>query len=307
MSFEMKSDTACLVSQNSNYDGHDLLEKGKSLIHLYNKDVVIKRFTTQSKKSGGGLRSEIFEFSEESRNRLLSVCRNSGHQIKSQICLTYHKAKREDGLSVKTDLNIFLTRLRKYYPDIRYIWALEFQASGVPHFHLFTSLEPSYHNRHFLAHLWNVTICDTYKNFLFTSHEKNFFSWDMKSGKYLSKAYISKSVQKDVPEKFHNVGRFWGCSRNMVPRFTILQEHFDIPRSVYKKVVRTVSKARESIIKRYCRISRNGKKQAKKINLRSKHITRKLTSMSSVFYTLLEYYYEQYCGLIYGDYEGVPF
>jgi len=38
----------------------------------------------------------------------------------------------------------------------------------------------------------------------------------MKKGGYLCK-YLEKKEQKNVPNNFENVGRFWGCSRNMVP------------------------------------------------------------------------------------------
>jgi hypothetical protein len=50
----------------------------------------------------------------------------------------------------------------------------------------------------------------------FHNNDKNFISWDMGNGSYICK-YLEKSRQKDVPDGFLNVGRFWGSSRGLVP------------------------------------------------------------------------------------------
>lgn len=48
-------------------------------------------------------------------------------------------------------------------------------------------------------------------------HHSNFIEWNMQSGDYAVK-YAKKADQKDVPSWFRDVGRFWGCSYNMIPK-----------------------------------------------------------------------------------------
>lgn len=81
----------------------------------------------------------------------------------------------------------------------------------------------------------------------FNNHPKNFFDWDMSSGSYLAKEYISKSIQKDVPENFQNVGRFWGNSRNMKPEFVTIE-----PEKLETSIAAGVVSAVRTLTKRYC-------------------------------------------------------
>jgi len=63
--------------------------------------------------------------------------------------------------------------------------------------------------------------------------------WDMKGAGYLRK-YMSKEAQKCVPGGFGWVGRFWGCSRGLVPDpVTIEADDLTAP---IENVTRTVSK-----------------------------------------------------------------
>ncbi len=299
---------ACLLAHISN--GYS--DKRKSLVNLYEKDVVVRKFwdCVLSKRKGGGIREKIFEFSDASKRRLLFVCRNSGHKIRSQVCLTFHKSSPINGKAFKKTLNIFLTRMRREYKGIHYIWVLEFQKNGNPHAHLFTDIEPTKENRDKVARLWNKTTKESHENYKFTAHKKNFFSWKMQSGSYLAKEYIAKSVQKDVPKHYKNVGRFWGNSRNMVPNFALITEDlFDDPK-IYIKALRAVYKCHERKILKYVK---------KRINLRKKHITINIPSLSKDFIKLLKYYsfygyeetgakYEPINYLICSSFEyGVPF
>lgn len=297
--------TACLLPHNSN--SLDYYQKGKSFIHLYDQDVKVKKVYLQGKvQVGGGVRSNVFEFSENSRRNLLLTCRNSGHNIKSQILLTYHTLSPIDGREVKRNLNTFLVLLRRHFPDTYYLWVLEFQNNGHPHIHLFLSIEPSKENRLKLARFWNTTTNESPENLVFTSHCRNFFRWNMKSGKYLSKEYITKSVQKDVPKNFKNVGRFWGCSRNMTPKFVVIRPDSEIPEKIYKKVLRAVSKKHEKIIEGF---------KKKKVNLRTRHQSYSLPLCATSFITYAQMLIHQesssepitWATNLASLYQGVPF
>lgn len=271
---------ACLLAHNST---EGITAKDKSVVLLYDKDVIVKKFRDEPpSKKGGGMRNNIFEFSESSKRRLLFVCRNSGHYIKSQVCLTYHKSSPINGKCFKETLNVFLQRLRRKYKNIHYLWVLEFQKNGQPHAHLFTDIEPTKENRILVATYWNEITNETEENLKFTSHPRNFFKWVMKSGSYLAKEYIAKTVQKDVPEHFQSVGRFWGASRNMTPKFSMIIPEKTVEEKYYKKAVRAVFKAHERKLKAVI---------GKRINLRKKHITKSLPLLASDFLEVLKYYW----------------
>lgn len=209
-------------------------------------------------------RSKIFRFSEKSKSNLLHVCRNSGHLVKSQFCLTYHESWVKDGLAVKAQMNHFVTALKRLSPEeVFYLWVLEFQERFAPHFHFFSNIDASQEwpgvpflypvQQEEITRLWVYRVQRLHapgslQTEAFHNHKKNFFPWSMKSGSYVVKEYIEKSVQKDVPEDFQNVGRFWGNSRNMIPRSYIVDP--DEVQDVYlqgavEKFVRIISKRHE--------------------------------------------------------------
>lgn len=72
----------------------------------------------------------------------------------------------------------------------------------------------------------------------------------MKSGDYLVKEYIGKIEQKEVPESFRNVGRFWGASRNMTPDFSTLdpRDHEDGIRICVEQALRITTRHHEKQI-----------------------------------------------------------
>ena len=194
-------------------------------VQVYTSDVKIKRPAIQPANPQRGKRGSIFEFSASSMNRLLFYCRNSGHFIQSQFCCTYHNSWPLNGKALKEQLQALIHRIkRKYGRGIHYLWVLEFQERGAPHIHLFLDIPPTRNNRWFLADAW-LDVSDQSGDVMcrrFHRNPKNFFSWEMRSGAYLAKEYIGKVEQKHVPESFHNVGRFWGTSRNMTPVFSTI-------------------------------------------------------------------------------------
>lgn len=244
------SDPACLLPYNSTDDQ----ESRQFWLHLYNKDLKVKKPSGPRVVVPIGLKASIFEFSSESRQRLLEVCRNSGHLIKSQFLLSYPAVFPTDGKAVKAHLNAFLTLMRKHYggSDLCYLWCLEFQQRGAPHIHFFSSLTVNDSNREFLASSWVQIIGGGPEALAFHSHRNNFFAWEMSSGAYLSKEYLAKSVQKDVPEEFKNVGRFWGHSRNMKPRFKVIdpEEYKDESTIItgIKSAVRVLTKRTQKVV-----------------------------------------------------------
>ena len=69
----------------------------------------------------------------------------------------------------------------------------------------------------------------TEKQFSVHNHPFQWIKWKMTNSSYLMKNYIVKKDQKEIPEHYLNVGRFWGASRNLTPVPTIIE-----PRSIAK-------------------------------------------------------------------------
>lgn len=161
-------------------------------------------------------RQPIFEFSRKAAASLSHVCCNSGHHIKSQFSLTYHEEWPEDGRQAKKHLANWLKALRRWCPNVRYIWVLEFQERKAPHFHVWLDIPINESLRHYLSCSWVRITEGTEKQMKFHNHFRNFIDWNMQDGQYAIK-YAEKAEQKTVPPEYHNVGRFWGCSHNMIP------------------------------------------------------------------------------------------
>jgi hypothetical protein len=161
-------------------------------------------------------RTEIQGFSDKSRRRLRFLAGNTSSPLISQFCLTYHRTT-PDGRTVKKHLNAWLTRLRRRFPGVHYLWVLEFQTRGVPHFHVWLSL-PHYMRglQLELAESWHrIAEPDSPEHLAFHLHHKNLIAWDMRSPGYLCK-YLDKQSQKAVPLGFVGCGRFWGNSRGLL-------------------------------------------------------------------------------------------
>jgi len=187
-----------------------------------------KRPSLAPPKKNQGCRHAINHFSKKSQRSLRHVAVNSWPALVSQFMLSYHLDWPTDGRQVKRHLNLFLTRLRQARPDLRYLWVLEFQERGAPHFHLFLSELPTAALHDFLASTWvKVTDPGNAAALAVHSHHRNFIKWDMGSGAYVAK-YLEKQGQKQIPPGFENVGRFYGSSRGSVPLpVNVYPEHFE--------------------------------------------------------------------------------
>lgn len=178
----------------------------------------------------GGVRGPVDSFSNKSRARLKKVAGNCFPHLISQYCLSYGDSVVPiDGRKAKSQLNNFFRDFKRKMPGVAYLWVLEFQGRKAAHFHLYLSCPASRKLQKIMTEIWlrvvKVEGEDKKRMEAVHNHGRNFCKWDMKKGGYLTK-YLEKSVQKDVPANFLNVGRFWGSSRNLLPApKTFLVEH----------------------------------------------------------------------------------
>jgi len=156
-------------------------------------------------------------FSSKSRRNLRFAAVNAFPALISQLGLTYHNEWPTDGRESKRHLDIFLKHVRRNYPWILYLWIMEFQKRNAPHYHIFFTVPPDPGIHADLAAAWcRITSPDDDQALQFHLHQKNWIPWDMGNANYLAK-YLDKDAQKSIPDGYSNFGRFWGCSRDLVP------------------------------------------------------------------------------------------
>jgi len=183
-----------------------------------------------------GDRKKIKYLSKRARARLAFVALATPVEFESLITLTYPAAAPIDGLTVKHNLRTLLKALERAY-GCNYLWVIEFQARGAPHFHIVTEVtDITEVDRIWLATTW--TRCIGFGELPFRKsgldqaeateagkcvrvhcHPK---AWEnireKEGGRHYMVKEATKTRQKIVPEAYSNVGRFWGCSREVTER-----------------------------------------------------------------------------------------
>lgn len=173
-------------------------------------------FLNREAKCSGGLRSRITRFSYASRQRLISACRNR-EDFNGFITLTYPDEKyaetatggnfMESGKVVKEHLRRFRQWLTRR--EIGGIWFLEFQRRGAPHFHLVTTKSLSPDQEKSAKKYWAKLVGSECSHHAEMGVNAQIMRKAHAAGAYAAK-YSAKDEQKQVPEHYQDVGRFWG-------------------------------------------------------------------------------------------------
>ena len=155
-------------------------------------------------------RGEIVKYSASSQRRFEIVSRNVCEKLGVFITLTYPNEYPMDGTVVKNHLHLFLIYLqRKGY---QYLWTLEFQKRGAPHFHILVDNK--------IPHEW---VAETWYRIVDSKDEKHLKAGTRVEavkdrtamGRYIT-SYMKKWQQKIVPDEYRKVGKFWGRSRKLL-------------------------------------------------------------------------------------------
>ena len=95
-------------------------------------------YSGASKGGPGGIRGSIKAYSRASRRRLLRKVAQLDRGVSPLfVTLTYPNAYPSDPEEWKRHLNsVWAKKLRRRHPKSGFIWRLEFQQRGAPHFHL---------------------------------------------------------------------------------------------------------------------------------------------------------------------------
>lgn len=208
----------------------------------YPGGVIVRRNCTLllSQMRHSHIRGIVSMVNKRSMNKLALLVRSTEVQFLSVMTLTYGLNYPLDGRKAKKDLNHFMISLKRAFGPFEYVWVVEFQARGAPHFHLATTLAPpTFDDRWRFASIWteiSVPFIASYSSWLpenskdnpgelrntgnscmaFHSHKKAWEAIRKKDGvgRYFAK-YANKLRQKKVPQDYHNIGRFWGASRGV--------------------------------------------------------------------------------------------
>lgn len=184
--------------------------------------------------TGGGVRGQISELSDESKRRMgarAAALQARGYKPELFLTLTspanweqvYLQSPGESGGRIfKAHMFAFKRRLTRFLAKIGLsnwsgFWFLEFQKRGAPHLHLYLfncSVSMAQHQS--LIRWCGPAWADIIGNPDPVEHAKHVragTSVERAKAKHFGYAakYSSKASQKEVPEGFRDVGRFWGC------------------------------------------------------------------------------------------------
>jgi hypothetical protein len=164
---------------------------------------------------------DIVSFSKNSRSRLIKMFSEVSLSAYSKIywvTLTFHHDHPEDPSKLKRILDNYIKRLTRFDSELHYIWRLEWQKRGAPHFHFIILIKK---NREHFREGW---LLDAVKrNWLEVKKCscKHCRQYAVKSEELCTyrKAvyYVSKYVGKVDESKIDGaIGRRWGVSRNLL-------------------------------------------------------------------------------------------
>lgn len=193
-------------------------------IRIYKRDVVVVRQGVMhpGRSPTPPQRGNITMLSKKSRQRLAFVANNTRIVFRSMITLTYPKEYPTDGKTVKAHLHTFLVWARRRFASPSYLWFLEFQKRGAPHIHILLDYPmPQEETWRYLLYKdvskkWYRTVGSGDLNHLKAGTRCERIRKPDGAARYCLK-YAYKTKQKCVPVGFRDVGRFWGCSRDVPP------------------------------------------------------------------------------------------
>jgi len=178
-------------------------------IHKKSVDIKINNGRLVSGPKGSAVRGDVKEFSYRSERRMRLVLEDTAHLWNVFAMLSYPGEYPCNGLKVKRDIRALIRWLRhRNHND--FFWGLEFQRRGAPHINLLLSKKI---DKEDLAEAWYRIVGSGDKRHLLAGTGIAKVRQKDSMATYIL-GYVRKRWQKDVPEGYENVGRFWGCSRS---------------------------------------------------------------------------------------------
>jgi len=163
---------------------------------------------------------DISSFSDSSRRRLIKKMLRLERSRLSDglfVTLTYHEEWPDDRQALKSQLNTLLQAMRRRWSSLRYVWRVELQERGAPHFHLLLWRSAAHEWEHeediyaWLVDTWQrISGCTTGAHARHGVDLQRLTSWRE------ALAYTSKYVAKDDDiDTAPDLGRRWGASQSL--------------------------------------------------------------------------------------------
>lgn len=173
---------------------------------IYRSDVIHERKLEQPRsRVGGGIRGKSTPYSRQSRARLAFYIRNVA-PLAFFLTLTYAKTFPVEAETIRDHQQRVCRWLRE--SGISYVWVLEYQKRGAPHFHLLLDKEP---DRQELTRFWcGLAGIRKAKHRRRCVYLEPIHTWEG------TVAYLSryKATQRRVPDNIvGNLGNWWGHTR----------------------------------------------------------------------------------------------
>jgi len=185
-------------------------------ISIYRNDVVVERAPGQPiDQPEREKRGSIKEFSDSSRRRLAFAVSNTLIDFKTMITLTYPNEYTNNGREVKQHLRAFLQWMRRRGCK-HYLWFIEFQERGAPHYHILTENTDLLKFKITLSARWYRIVASGDPKHLAAGTRTERIRKQDGARRYAVK-YAAKMRQKTVPDEYTDVGRFWGMSKHVAP------------------------------------------------------------------------------------------
>ena len=167
-------------------------------------------------------RVDVIKFSRSASFRMCRYLRRAETDYISFGTLTYHLSW-PDGKGCKKQLATLIKRIwrnfdvhqkdsKQYARDgklFSLFWFLEFQERGAPHFHFYCSHRI---DQRWLRSAWAEIKAETNRSAIIHGAKMKKITGGQVGGVRYARKYAAKAIQKEVPENFKNVGRFWGVA-----------------------------------------------------------------------------------------------
>lgn len=184
-------------------------------VHSQSAEIEIIRPAVVPSKTSQKTRGNITGFSHRSERRMRMTLEDNSDVVEYFTVFTYPKEFPTDGRKVKRDIDVMARRLQRKGHE-KGIWGIEFQERGAPHINLVTKKEI---DKKWLSQAWYEVV---------GSGDIKHLKAGTRTEKVRSKGeaisymlgYMAKRKQKDVPEEYKNVGRFWGYWGDVVTEST---------------------------------------------------------------------------------------
>lgn len=200
--------------------------------------IEIRGIIEKSSFSGGGVRGKVTSFSNRSRFRLIKFISKLNHyqDVPLFVTLTYPLNFSVSYSDWKTNLDTFSKRFNYKFPKGSFVWKLEPQKRGAPHYHLILfpgeCLKDIKGFRNWLSRVWYEVVGSGDLKHKKAGVQADYSeSWD-KIRRYTSK-YMGKTVNQKDTIWGEGVGRFWGVRYRKNLAMAVLVEFTVTRREAY--------------------------------------------------------------------------